>query len=231
MTTATLTYFAGRGRAETTRWMLAVSGIPFRNVPLTEPEDFEALRESGRLPFNQLPLLEIDGLALSQTSAMIRHLARRGDLYGDADPERTEIDMVAGAAADFAEPALAAPFQPTPEAARANLEAGMAKFGARFEARLADGREHIAGGRLSFADVVLAEAATHYAEIAPGILDGTPRLAAHRERVTAHPGIAAYLVSPERWPLADADYVIAVAKVLRRALPTHFPEPDRFVRT
>lgn len=229
MTMATLTYFAGRGRAETTRWMLAVNEIPFRNVGLTEPEAFEALRASGRLPFNQLPLLELDGLALSQTSAMIRHLARRGGFYGDEDLERTAIDMVAGAVADFAEPALAAPFQPTREQARANLEAAMGKFGDRFEARLADGREHVAGGRLSFADVVLAEATTHYVEIAPGILDPTPRLAAHRERVTAHPGIAAYLASPQRWPLADADYVVSVAKVLRRALPPHFPDPGRFV--
>jgi len=230
MTTATLTYFAGRGRAETTRWMLAVNQIPFHNVGLTEPEDFEALKSSGRLPFNQLPLLELEGLALSQSSAMIRHLARRGDFYGDEDLERTAIDMVAGAVADYAEPALSAPFQPTQEQARANLKAGMRKFGDRFEARLADGREHIAGGRLSLADVVLAESTTHYAEIASDILDCNPWLAAHRERVTDHPGIAAYLASPQRWPLANADYVISVAKVLRRALPPHFPHPDRFVR-
>lgn len=229
MTNATLTYFAGRGRAETTRWMLAVNQIPFRNVGLSEPEDFEALRASGRLPFNQLPLLEFEGLELSQSSAMIRHLARRGGFYGDEDVERTIIDMVAGAVADFAESALSAPFQPTPAQARANLEAAMRKFGARFEARLADGREHIAGGRLSFADVVLAESTTHYTEIASDILDKTPWLAAHRERVITHPGIADYLGSQQRWPLADANYVISVAKVLRRALPPHFPDPDRFV--
>jgi len=229
MTIATLTYFAGRGRAETTRWMLAVNEIPFRNVGLTEPEDFEALRASGRLPFNQLPLLELDGLELSQSSAMIRHLARRGGFYGDEDGERTTIDMVAGAVADFAEPALSAPFQPTHAKARANLEVAMRKFGARFEDLLADGREHIAGGRLSFADVVLAEATTHYKEIASDILDKTPSLAAHRERVMTYPGIAGYLASQERWPLADADYLISVAKVLRRALPPHFADPDRFV--
>jgi glutathione S-transferase len=229
MTIATLTYFVGRGRAETTRWMLAVSETPFRNVGLTQPEDFEALRASGRLPFNQLPLLDLDGLELSQSTAMNRHLARRGGFYGDEDVERTMIDMVAGAVADFVEPALSAPFQPTPEQARANLETAMRKFGDRFEARLADGRKNVAGGRLSFADVVLAEATTHYVEIAADILDRTPRLAAHRKRVTAHQGIAAYLASPERWPLADADYVISVAKVLRRALPPHFPDADRFV--
>jgi hypothetical protein len=209
--------------------MLAVNRIPFRNVGLSEPKDFDALRASGRPPFNQLPLLEFEGLELSQSSAMIRHLARRGGFYGDEDVERTIIDMVVGAVADFAEPALSAPFQPTPALARANLEAAMRKFGERFEARLANGREHIADGRLRFADVVLAESTTHYIEIASDILDKTPWLAAHQERVITHPGIAGYLGSQQRWPLADANYVISVAKVLRRALPPHFPDPDRFV--
>lgn len=229
--TATLTYFASRGRAETTRWMLAACGIDFVNVGLTRPEELDALRATGKLPFDQLPLLELDGARYSQSGAMIRILARRGGLYGDVDAERALIDMVAGAAADFVEPAIGFSFQPSEEAAKAGLHRAMAKFGTRFEALLADGREHVADGRLSFADVVLAEATTHFSERMDDILDDFPRLAAHRERVCAHPGIAAYLASPLRWPVSDADTIVMIARVLRRALPPHFPDPDRFVAT
>ncbi|MEM1314126.1 MAG: glutathione S-transferase family protein [Pseudomonadota bacterium] len=229
--TARLTYFASRGRAETTRWMLAACGIPFENVGLTEPEELEALRATGKLPFDQLPLLELDGGRYSQTSAMIRLLARRGDMYGDADEERALIDMVAGAVADFVEPAIGFSFQPTPEAALAGMGRAMAKFGPRFEALLSDGRDHVAGGRLSFADVVLAEATTHYTERDPRLFDAAPRLAAHRDRVCALPGLAAYLASPLRWPLIDDDVVVMIARVVRRALPPHFPDPNRFVAT
>ncbi len=225
-----LHYFRGRGRAETTRWMLAVNGIDFVTVALATPEELAALRATGKLPFDQLPLLEIDGRNLSQSTAMIRYLARRGDLYGDNDDEALWSDMVAGATADFAETAMQAAFQPTQAVAVANLGRAFAKFGPRFEERLiANGGDTIAARRLSFADVVLAEALTSYLELQPDILDQTPALAALQRRVVEHPGIAAYLASPNRWPTPDAQYVIDVARVLQRALPPHMPDAERFV--
>jgi glutathione S-transferase len=60
-----LHYFKGRGRAETTRWMLAINQIAFENVPVETPKAFATLRATGKLPFDQMPLLEIDGLNLS----------------------------------------------------------------------------------------------------------------------------------------------------------------------
>ena len=225
-----LHYFRGRGRAETTRWMLAVNRIAFENVALSTPEELAALRASGKLPFDQIPLLEIDGRCLSQSGAMIRYLARKGAFYGDTDEDALWCDMVAGAAADFAETGLQAAFQPTDETAAGNLRRAFAKFGPRFEARLqANGGEHMAGGRLSFADVALAEALTGYLERVPDLLAETPGLAKLQARVTADPGIAAYLASDQRWPMPAAEYVIDVARVLQRPLPPHMPDPERFV--
>ena len=57
---ASLTYFCGRGRAETTRWMLAATNVEFSNVGLTKPEEMDRLKEQNKLPFGQLPILEID---------------------------------------------------------------------------------------------------------------------------------------------------------------------------
>ena len=36
--------------------------------------------EEGKLLFNQLPLLEIDGLNLTQSTAIVRYVAEKGDL-------------------------------------------------------------------------------------------------------------------------------------------------------
>ena len=58
MRSAKLTYFRGRGRAETTRWMLAATGTEFENIAIDTPEQLAALRASGKLPFDQMPLLE-----------------------------------------------------------------------------------------------------------------------------------------------------------------------------
>ncbi len=60
---------------------------------------------------------------------------------------------------------MQAAFQPTTEIAVASMQARFAKFGLRFEARLASsGRDFCLGTRLRFADVVLAEALTSYLE-------------------------------------------------------------------
>lgn len=230
MTSAKLTYFRGRGRAETTRWMLAATDIAFDNIAIDTPEELSALRASGKLPFDQMPLLEIDGLNLSQSSAMIRYLARRGGLYGRDDRDAMWCDMIAGVAADFAETAIQAPFKPSAAVAIADMEARFAKFGPRFEARIvAQSSGFCASDRMTFADVVLAEALSAYLEWCPAILTDTPHLERLHRTVIDNPGIAGYLASDRRYPKPDADYVIAAARVLERALPPHMPDPDRFV--
>ncbi|MBY8977537.1 glutathione S-transferase family protein [Rhodobacteraceae bacterium NNCM2] len=230
MTTGRLTYFHGRGRAETTRWMLAAVGVDFVNLPVETPAELDSLRASGKLPFDQIPLLEIDGNCLSQSSAMIRYLARRGNLYGASDTDAMWCDMVAGVVSDFAETAMQAAFKPTAEHAIADLQARFAKFGPRFEARLdAQGSGFCAAEGMTFADVVLAEALSSYLEWCPDILDDTPRLRELYDTVTATPGIAAYLASDLRYPMPGDDYVIGVARVLQRALPPHMPDANRFV--
>ena len=230
MSTARLTYFRGRGRAETTRWMLAAAGIAFTNVPVDTPEELAALRASGKLPFDQMPLLEIDGQCLSQSSAMIRYLARRAGLYGANDTEAMWCDMVAGVTADFAETAIQAAFKPGADVAVADLEARFAKFGPVFEARIeAQGSGFCAAARMTFADVVLAEALSSYLEWCPDILSGTPRLASLYDTVIGEPGVAVYLASELRYPMPGDEYVIAAARVLQRALPAHMPDAERFV--
>lgn len=210
--------------------MLAINQIAFENVAVTTPEMLAALRMSGKLPFDQMPLLEIDGKNLSQSSATVRYLARRGDFYGDNNEDALWCDMVAGAVADFADSALQAAFQATQEIAVTALQDRFDKFAPRFEARLHEnGTGVFAGQRLSFADVVFAEALSGYLEWVPDILTGTPLLAALYERVVSEPGIANYMQSSLRYPMPGSEYVVDVARVLERALPPHMPEPSRFV--
>ena len=223
-----LHYFPGRGRAETTRWMLAINHIKFENVPIETPEMLLALRASGKLPFDQMPLLEIEEQNLSQSSAMIRYLARSGEYYGTTEQDAVWCDMIAGAVADFAETSLQAAFQPTKEVAVKALQERFNKFGPRFESRLS--RNGLcAGGKLTFADVLLAEAVNSYLEWIPDILNKTPFLDDLYKKVIATSGISAYLNSPQRYPMSGSNYVIACARVLQRALPSHMPDPNRFV--
>lgn len=211
--------------------MLAANQIAFTNIVVATPGDLAALRLTGKLPFDQMPLLEIDGLCLSQSSAMVRHLARKGGFYGDDDLDATWCDMFAGAISDFAETALQAAFQPTAETAVATLTDRFHKFGPKIEAHLSANPAGLcAGTRLTFADILLAEALSGYLEWCPDILDNTPNIRALNTRVLAEPGIAKYLASEQRYAKPGREYIIDVARVLQRPLPPHMPDANRFVR-
>lgn len=226
-----LHYFPGRGRAESTRWMLAANDFDFEQVLVDSAANFAALKATGKLPFGQLPLLEIDGLCLTQSSAMIRYLARRGDLYGNTVEDAVWCDMLVGATADFAEVALKCAFLPSQAEVVATLSAALAKYGPHFERRLAaNGGTWLVGQKLTFADIVLAEPLTANLEWVPDVLDDWPGLKSLQTRVTALPGIARYLNSSRRWHRPDDAYVINVGAILERALPPHFPDADRFVK-
>ena len=86
-----------------------------------------------------------------------------------------------------------------------------------------------AGNKLTFSDVLLAEAINSYLEWIPNILDKTPFLNDLYKKVISTPGISDYLKSSQRYPMSGNDYVIDVARVLRRALPSHMSDQNRFV--
>ena len=227
---ARLTYFRGRGRAETTRWMLAAAEIPFECVALENGDELRALRATGKLLFNQLPLVEIGGENITQSIALVQHVARIGGLYGDTIADAVRCDMVHGVCKDLAGPPMSRCFQKDQDEALKKMSATLEKFGPFLERLVQDESGFIVGSKLSMADVLVAEVLTSYVECIDGCLDACPKLKALRERVVDLPGLRKYLASPMRHGKPDDAYVIAVAAVLERALPPHFADPMRFVK-
>ena len=225
-----LFYFLGRGRAETTRWMLSINEINFINVPINTPEDLLKLRNTGKLPFDQMPLLEINGMYLSQSVAMVKYLARLGGYYGSNDKEALYCDMFAGAISDFAETAMQAPFQPSNNLALETLKNRFQKFSPKFELRIKEnGNNLCVGNKITFADILLTEALNSYIEWIPNLLNGSRILSSLYERIMNEKAIKGYLNSKQRYPKPDINYVIDVARVLKRTLPPHMEDSNRFV--
>ena len=226
MKRAKLHYFKGRGRAETTRWMLAINNIDFINISLEDYNDFDDLKASGKLPFNQLPLLELDDLKLSQSSAMISFLARRGDLYGKTNEDAVRCDMLVGAVGDFNVPAMQFTFKADKDEASRDLDESLKKFGKHFEFILTQNEgEFLVGQKLSVADIIMAESLTSFIEFCPTCLNNYPLLKQLQEKVVSEHNINEYLNSSNRWRLPDEQYIIDIARVLCRPLPSHMSEP------
>ncbi|XP_064506436.1 glutathione S-transferase-like isoform X2 [Pseudopipra pipra] len=88
-----LHYFNGRGRMEPIRWLLAAAGVEFEESYLEKKDDLTKLRKDGSLLFQQVPMVEIDGMKMVQTRAILNYIATKYNLYGKDLKERALIDM------------------------------------------------------------------------------------------------------------------------------------------
>merc|ERR1719400_1927866 len=98
MTDVKLTHFNAKGKAETSRLILALAGQKYEDKRI-EPSEMAALKPS--LPFGQLPLLEYKGESLSQSMAIARFLANEFCLAGNTSMETAKIDEIVDAINDL----------------------------------------------------------------------------------------------------------------------------------
>ncbi|XP_043449103.1 glutathione S-transferase alpha-4-like [Prionailurus bengalensis] len=115
-----LCYFRGRGRMESIRWLLAAGGVEFEEEFIETTEQYEKLQKDGCLLFGQVPMVEIDGMVLTQTRAILSYLAAKYDLYGKDLKETVRINMYADGTLDLMMMTAQAAFKP-PEEKEENL--------------------------------------------------------------------------------------------------------------
>ncbi|NXK02739.1 GSTA3 transferase, partial [Herpetotheres cachinnans] len=216
-----LTYCNGRGRMETIRWLLAAAGVEFEEVFLETREQYEKLIKDGVLMFQQVPLVEIDGMKMVQTRAILSYIAGKYNLYGKDLKERALIDMYVEGITDLMQMILMFPFSP-PEAKEKNLhsieERATNRYFPVFEKVLKQhGQDFLVGNKFSWADVQLIEAILTVEEKVPAVLSGFPQLQAFKIRMSNMPTIKKFLQpgSPRK-PPADESYVETVLKIFKK---------------
>ena len=78
-----LTYFDfDGGRGEAARLIMHLAGIAFEDKRIPG-KDWPALRDS--MPFQALPVLEVDGRVITQSNTIIHYLGKLGGLYPKDD--------------------------------------------------------------------------------------------------------------------------------------------------
>jgi glutathione S-transferase len=94
-----LTYFdMDGGRAEPIRIAFHAAGIEFEDVRISFPEFMEM---RGGLRFNCVPVLEIDGVTVTQSNAMCRYVGKMAGLYPDDPMQALYCDEAVGAIEDL----------------------------------------------------------------------------------------------------------------------------------
>lgn len=220
---ARLTYFAGWGLAEQGRWMLAAAGIHWDQVALQSHEEFLALRKEGKLLFGQLPLLEIDGLQLVQSQAIVRYVAQKGGLWGTTASDSAVVDMLLEGIRDCRAVVVQYPFASHADQLVQEVPDRIVKQMAVFEASIVKREDNSLGflkSGLSAADVLVAELVEGLLGMRPDVMGPYPTVASLHRQVVALPGLASYLASDKRYPFpkeaVKAAYVANVNAVLGR---------------
>ena len=98
MSTYKLHYFNGRGRAEVSRLIFAAAGQKFEDTRF-EREQWPALK--SQMPLGQVPVLEVDGTKIPQSTSIARFLAKQFHLAGKDKLEEAKVDAVADTISDL----------------------------------------------------------------------------------------------------------------------------------
>ncbi|XP_078398028.1 glutathione S-transferase alpha-4-like [Cetorhinus maximus] len=214
-----LHYFNGRGKMESIRWLLAAAGIEFEEEYLETREQYEKLLKDGALLYEQVPMVEIDGMKLVQTNAIMNYIAAKYNLYGKDIQERALIDMYAEGARDLMLLVMRHIFLPSAEK-DGNLiliiNKAKNRYFPAFEKILSQQNGYLVGDQLSVADLNLLELILMIEENAPLILADFPQLQRFKLKISSIPRIQKFLQpgSPRK-PPPDDQYVQTVREVLR----------------
>lgn len=97
-----LYYFDIKGKGESIRLICAYAGLNLEDHRFETRDQFLAMKNSSRLPFGQVPMLEVDGkAAMVQSAAIMRYLGKLSGLYPMDDHILAQkIDAVMDQASD-----------------------------------------------------------------------------------------------------------------------------------
>jgi glutathione S-transferase len=206
MAKITLTYFdADGGRGETPRLAMVIGGIPFEDKRINF-EQWQTLKP--QMPFQLVPVLEVDGKMLSHSNAINRYVGKLGGLYPEDPWQAALCDEIMGAV-EHLEHQIVATFPLDDEGKKTAREAlvkgPLPVYLNRMQEYLKErGGDYFIDNRLTVADLRVF---VFLRMLQSGMLDHIPTdlakqtaplLAQFLERLSQHPKISEYYQSREK---------------------------------
>jgi len=220
MSNVVLHYFQGKGLGEQIRLMLWEAGVHYEERYVDTREKLEALRANNDLLFQQLPLLEIDGLKLVQSGAIVRYIARKYKLYGKSGADEVHCDMLADGIKDMLGKLTGYLFQTDKEAFKAQVRPLIPRYLDCFTSYLSrnnngEMKGFLLGDTITFVDITLFDVLERVIEIFPKLMSEYPYIESFHARMLSRDSVKK-LYSSERILLNDTEYVEQVRTVLNR---------------
>ncbi|XP_069489082.1 glutathione S-transferase Mu 4-like isoform X2 [Ambystoma mexicanum] len=151
-------------------------------------------KETLGLDFPNLPYF-IDGpLKLTQSSAILRHIARKHNLCGDSEEERTRVDLLEGQVMDFRRELTTIAYKPDFETLKGPLLEKLPDKLKLFSEFLGE-RKWFAGEKITFADFLMYDILDQHRMLEPTCLESFSNLQAFLQQFEALEKIDAYMKS------------------------------------
>ncbi|NXP74006.1 GSTA3 transferase, partial [Ramphastos sulfuratus] len=214
-----LYYFNGRGKMESVCWLLAAAGVEFEEEFLETREQYEKLLQGGFLMFQQVPVVEIDGMKMVQTRAILSYIAAKYNLCGKDLKVRALVDMYIGGTDDLMGLILLFPFLSAEDKEKqlaVTVQKATSRYFPAYKKVLKDhGQNFPVGNNFSWADVHLLEAILMVEEKKSDVLSGFPQSQAFKTRISSIPTIKKFLEpGSQRKCVPDDKYMETVRRVL-----------------
>jgi len=200
-------YWDIRGLANPIRFLLEYTHTPYEDKLYTVTvtgtthdrsqwyADKEKFGSSGTLDFPNVPYYFDGDIKITQSSAILRHIARKNNLVGGSDKEKAYVDMLGDEVVDYAAGLVRISYNSDFEKLKGPFFADSVPAALkRFEGFLGD-KKWLMGDNLTWPDFKLYESLDVTRLMSPGIFDKYPKLKAYADRFEAIPEIAAYLKS------------------------------------
>uniref|UniRef100_G1SK69 glutathione transferase n=1 Tax=Oryctolagus cuniculus TaxID=9986 RepID=G1SK69_RABIT len=185
-------------------------------LPMT---DWWKVSDTGNhLLFQQVPMVEIDGMKLVQTRSILHYIAEKHQLFGKDLKERTLIDMYVEGTLDLLELLIMHPFLKPDDQQRevVNMaQKAIIRYFPVFEKILrGHGQSFLVGNQLSLADVILLQTILALEEKIPNILSAFPFLQEYTVKISNIPTIKRFLEpGSKKKPPPDEIYVRTVYSI------------------
>jgi len=197
-----LGYWKLRGLAEPVRYLLWYTGTEYQEklYEMTgEPgnwsrSDWLDVKFSLGLEFPNLPYWMEGDIKITETRAILEHLARRHGLAGEGEAQQARLGMVAGILKDTNSEVTSMCYKPDYEKLRADYTKVMADRVAKV-AKILGGGDYVLGDKISYADFMLFELLERWLAMFPEALNAHPNLVAFVKRMKALPAIQKYRAS------------------------------------
>ncbi|TKR73237.1 hypothetical protein L596_020572 [Steinernema carpocapsae] len=194
-----LIYFDIRGYVEMMRLLLKDQGIEYIDTTYpVEGERTEWNKVKGEFPFGQVPCLKDGEKKICQTGAIMRHLGRALNLYGNSECDRTFVDMFYEGVRDMRLKYGTYVYnfyddqEKRKEFLTVTLPTALGQLEKLFKTH-ANGQHFVLGEKLSFADYALFEELDVVLTLDAHTLDAFPLLKAFHKRMTERPNLKEYV--------------------------------------